>query len=95
MSSDSDYFHDLFVLLITWSITISFTRYYFFSGLILRIMHIHSEQKIDSDGAFIHALFGLLLAWSSTISCTRAYFRCKNKISSDGAYLHAFLGLLI
>ena len=45
ISSDSDYLHALIGLLITQSIKIRCTRYYFCPCLILRIMRSHCENK--------------------------------------------------
>ena len=62
ISSDGDYVHALFGLLLVWVITIRCARSYFYHFLILRIMQRHGEKEISSNDAYFHALFGLFIA---------------------------------
>ena len=74
ISSDADFSHAQFEILIAWSSTIMCTKYCFGPYLFLKIMQIHGEKEMSSYDAYPHALFGLLLARSSTIRRTKSYF---------------------
>ena len=56
ISSGNDYLLDFFGLLIALSITIRYTRSYFYPSLILRRMHSQYENKISRDGAYLRGI---------------------------------------